>query len=1213
MLHRVRRLCCAAFAVFATVLTGEIVQAQATSTTARVTALDVEGGELPPGFVGVRGRNGLILQPSYLDGQVMVFHDVGPKLQFEFTPKGGKPRTINLVLEQAPIVHIRLRVDPATGHVKEVVQKPEFPEINPKKKIRHVPGGQQALLVPPNDACGAPTPIGNGATAFSTVDATTDGVSSGCPQANRDIWFDYTATGTGTLTVDTCAGATFDTVLYVYSGLGCPPGAPLGCNDDFCGLQSSTTAAVTAGSHYLIRVGAFGGSTTGTGTITITPPAGVGGFDECAGADDVPCGGSVAFNNAAGTTAGSDPVYSCRVGGAAQGFGTSWFTFSATGSSASLNTEGSTTGDTLLAVYSGTCGALTEIGCDDDSGSGFLSSVTVGGLSIGTTYYVQVAGYGPGNVGNNVLNITCFGAPQGDDCSDPLIGACDSSVTVDLATMTTDPTDPVYSCRFGSPGQGVNTAWITFVATDTSAQVDTFDSTTASDTMIALYEGTCGAFTELCCNDDSGSLLSQFCCEGLTIGNTYYIQLSSFDAFSVGEATLTIECPCPAPPENDECEDAVALGLPPVSVVFDTTNATDDIVVPCGVGSGPFKNVWYSVTGTGNSITATTCNFPLTQHPDTKISVFCGDCMLPVCVGGNDDDLSGNPLCNNAFGAPFLSTVTWCSQPGANYLVTVGGFGPGDFGVVQLDITDDGTPCVPDVQCLPVGACCLPDGSCVTATADECAALGGMYQGDGSACTANAVQDPSFEQSVPIGFAWDSPEWTEFSTNFGSPLCSIGYCGAGGGSGPRTGNIWSWFGGIFAFEEGSIEQSVTIPVGSTTLDFYLEIPVSSGNGVDFMEVLIDGSQVYNALESDGPYLGYALISIPLGLFADGGSHDIEFHSIITGDDGGGGAALTNFFVDDISINTPSIECPQPPGACCLLDGTCVEVTEEDCAALGGTYNGDLTTCDQVDCIQPDGACCLPDGTCMDVTEEGCDLQGGVFQGDFTTCAGVACPQPCFTLDFETSDTGANLVNKQRIDTELDGGPNYPVTLTSSSNVNTCGTVANTAAVYDSDLPPHGSDPDLAVGCGNILILQTDANLNECAPGVFCTGNDDEDGGTLAFAFNDPVEPTSVDLIDVDDSGPDEVVTIVLTDTVGRTRTYTVPVNWTGDLVDDGAGKGTLLLNNTAPQPGFSGSATAVQQAGFDQTSVVSIVITRGDDCPVSEGGSGAIDNLIWCQ
>ncbi len=219
---------------------------------------------------------------------------------------------------------------------------------------------------------------------------------------------------------------------------------------------------------------------------------------------------------------------------------------------------------------------------------------------------------------------------------------------------------------------------------------------------------------------------------------------------------------------------------------------------------------------------------------------------------------------------------------------------------------------------------------------------------------------------------------------------------------------------------------------------------------------------------------------------------------------------------------------------------------------------------------------------------------------------------CFTLDFETDDSGGTLTHGQRIDTEFDGGPNYPLTISSSSNLAGCGTIAGTASIFDSDASPV-LNPDLAVGSGNILVLHADEDLSECSPGLFCTEDDDEDGGSVVFSFNVPVEPVSLDLIDVDDSGPDEAVTITLTDTSVRARIYEVPANWTGDITEGQPGVATLDLTSLASQPGFSGFATAVEDSGFDPDSVVSIVIERGGDCVASEGGSGAIDNLIWCQ
>ena len=69
----------------------------------------------------------------------------------------------------------------------------------------------------------------------------------------------------------------------------------------------------------------------------------------------------------------------------------------------------------------------------------------------------------------------------------------------------------------------------------------------------------------------------------------------------------------------------------------------------------------------------------------------------------------------------------------------------------------------------------------------------------------NVVVDGGFEAGTP------NPHWSEASTNFGTPLCDVQGCGTGAGTGPHSGSFWVWFGGIAAYEQGSVSQMVTIP------------------------------------------------------------------------------------------------------------------------------------------------------------------------------------------------------------------------------------------------------------------------------------------------------------------------------------------------------------------------------------------------------------------
>ena len=130
-----------------------------------------------------------------------------------------------------------------------------------------------------NNWCYAATPIALGNTPFNTIGATTDGpINPGCDQGDgtkfvNDIWFEYTASSSGTLTVLTCGQATFDTIIAAYTGL-CGSLNLVNCDDEGCGFQTSImNFDVTAGETYLLRVGGWFGSGfgwAGTGTLSLS-------------------------------------------------------------------------------------------------------------------------------------------------------------------------------------------------------------------------------------------------------------------------------------------------------------------------------------------------------------------------------------------------------------------------------------------------------------------------------------------------------------------------------------------------------------------------------------------------------------------------------------------------------------------------------------------------------------------------------------------------------------------------------------------------------------------------------------------------------------------------------------------------------------------------------------------------------------------------------
>jgi hypothetical protein len=85
------------------------------------------------------------------------------------------------------------------------------------------------------------------------------------------------------------------------------------------------------------------------------------------------------------------------------------------------------------------------------------------------------------------------------------------------------------------------------------------------------------------------------------------------------------------------------------------------------------------------------------------------------------------------------------------------------------------------------------------------------------------------------------------------------------------------------------------------------------------------------------------------------------------------------------------------GACCITGGGaifCQISNAKDCAALGGVFQGDGTTCDPFPCngSAPIGACCASNGqSCFTSTEANCVNGGHTYLGDGSSCDPYPCP------------------------------------------------------------------------------------------------------------------------------------------------------------------------------------------------------------------------------
>ncbi len=322
-----------------------------------------------------------------------------------------------------------------------------------------------------------------------------------------------------------------------------------------------------------------------TGTIEVasggTPPAN----DQCSGAT-VMTPGTLYTTNTAGATATGDPTTACS---APLGKGV-WYTLTPASSGQIIISTCSSDFDTVLSVYTGTCGALTAVpgGCNDDSGPACLTtkaSLTLSATA-GTTYRILAAGWG-GESG--ILRIIATApAPANDLCSGAIAMTAGTLYSMNTSTATSTG-DPLPSCASGA-GKGV---WYTFTSAEGGL---TTVSTCGSDfdTALAIYTGTCGSLIAVSggCSDDNGPA-----CSGVagslaftaSPGVTYRIFAAGYTA---GSGNLKILATTSAPASSWQ-EASVAFDIG-VSIARPDTNLihfvdqTNDRLLTLNTDTGAF-------------------------------------------------------------------------------------------------------------------------------------------------------------------------------------------------------------------------------------------------------------------------------------------------------------------------------------------------------------------------------------------------------------------------------------------------------------------------------------------------------------------------------------------------------------------------------------------------------------------------------------------------
>jgi len=662
-------------------------------------------------------------------------------------------------------------------------------------------------------------------------------------------------------------------------------------------------------------------------------------------------------------------------------------------------------------------GIFDGLGCDSDSlNYSFLLTVNddcgtgacctcVGGCTDGLT---ENACFDQGGIfGGRELNgegtlcsaISADCAELAHGCSDAITIACNTTELIDLRE---DPVLPGVDLPFNEAYPCANAGadpddqkWLKFVATNTSARVDTCTSAPGgSDSLLGIFEGTCcgglgNALTIGACADDDCDLTeynSNICVTGLSIGTTYYIAVSNWDATGQGQYNVRLSCPCSV----SCCTSATATCVNGVAVetCLDDGESANSLLTcealdpDCGFGA------CCTPTGTCTDTLAPNCPDPNNHYPNTSCAIIA--CQTSgTCV--YDDELQGGAGFRSQFSPDnnrFLefatnfelkgdldndcevSKISWRTfHTNHDFPCKIGGLGscndnPSDYAglivTISNDVTgfDKGPTCVPDCNaqfCTP-GA----DGDYHIGAGCKFGFAFGPAAGDPPPVSGNYWTYETFPLGGQNGYI--------LTAHFDPPLI-------------LEKNKKNWFAVTHIWQQNS-GYSVIWNMSENFDGNYNRAYDSAG----------DQEWVASILASDNRDLTLKVHGVkdigcgPCHLFGD----PVEPFCAIDVDDI---VYLLNAFSDaDPCTNYPGANIVPCPDDC----GTGGTTDVDDIIAVLGAFAGDPVP-DGCANACPPGGCVLPSTECRDqfyfpngMSETDCALLGGSYCGDGTVC-GVDCP------------------------------------------------------------------------------------------------------------------------------------------------------------------------------------------------------------------------------
>ncbi|MCO6436646.1 MAG: thrombospondin type 3 repeat-containing protein [Phycisphaerae bacterium] len=540
-----------------------------------------------------------------------------------------------------------------------------------------------------------------------------------------------------------------------------------------------------------------------------------------------------------------------------------------------------------------------------------------------------------------------------------------------------------------------------------------------------------------------------------------------------------------------------------------------------------------------------------THDNELMVMTSCGS----GCIAANDDSCQG---CS----APYNATLSACLTAGTDYWLAVGGYSTEGADTVSFTLLPPVNECTTDADCDdgifcngaevcisdPCGSFCGPDPAGLPC-------LGPKACDEGTQSCIACVNWHSFGEgqffypaSAGITFAGD-----DFGLRPGAGLQLISYSVSMIGRadaavpGSAIGNPYFINTAIWEFDGTGLPLAPVVGTECTGLQGTI---AAGGTPADYLTCAPNGGLPTGVNIPMDPFsigipLGWVIIEYDVAASDPGarfgmGAAGVGNPYIGNGWDAAPLFGVRVFFIDGniySSSNTGAgIEnmtvCTVPLGACCLPDHSCVNVEEQECNGLGGTYLGDDTATtpnlceDQTDTDgdgSPDSCDGCPDdpnktepGACgcgvADTNSDGdtiadcndnCDLVDNEDQanGDGDTL-GDACDN-CPAVDNEDQansdgdthgdacDNCPNTSNEDQADGDGDGVGNV---------CDNCPTVSN-ASQADSDGDGNGNACDLCPGFDDALDADGDGVPDGCDQ---CPGADDGETGALGDDDGDGV-------------------------------------------------------------------------------------------------------------